>query len=1158
LIGGIDATTRSKARAAILHLLHSGGGGASLRRRRRPLFGRRARRVAFGAVLVAVLVAAATVGGLALLLSWGPINLESLNPRIASSLQERLGPRYVVSIGPTSLMRGGGGVVLGFGGIAIHDSAGRPVLSAPSGRVGLDLWSLLTLEIKVHRLELDGLDLRLTVRPDGALSVAAAADADAATIDLPAPIPPGAESTAGPDFGLVAIGLIDAMTGASQSLDRLALAHGHLEVLNEALGKRTVYDDFQLTFAKIHETATISVGAKGPQGRWSVDAKASGGAERTVSLTAHDLGFDDIRLFNAHRPPFEADMPISLRLEAKLGANSAIETMQGRFTLGAGYFKLDDPDHEPFLIDEATGDMAWDPAARRYRFDNLQLLSGATHVYGAGWTTPPTRAEPAWISHFESDDAVFAAERPGEKPITIQQATLDAHFYAGQGRLVLDRLTVQGPTVNGSATAETNTVPGGATLKLNLQVGPSAVVDLLRLWPSFINADARAWCIQNIHGGQLLSASMKIDWDAAAFDLAAHKKAVPADSVLGEMTGRDVVVDLMPGLPPLTVAEASARITGRQFSANAKTGVVELSPTRRVQASDIVYQVPDTAPAAVVPAKANAHLQGAADALVDLLGRDALKHYAGFSLDPTLVKGQFDGDLAIDLKLGKSVRPEDQQFRASGTLANLRVDRFLANERLDQGALSVDARQGVLKITGQGQIYGAPVAIDVTKGATDEGVIALAFTLDGATRAKLGVPVAAMLSGPTPIRLKAPLSKSGAELEIDLTRVSIDSPQTGPLKAAGKPGKATLDLKPDADGGAAVTSIVVDAGGLAARGSAQFASDGALVSAKLTQLRLSAGDELHVDLQDSPGALKATVRGVAFDARTLIKGLLGAGGPPGAGKDIDVDVKIATVMGANSQPLKDLELTGVWRGSLAAMQAKARIGEGTLSAQQDELGVLRARVTDAGAMARFLDIYARMEGGTLALTLQQNAEGGEGSANIADFVLRDEPALRQLAAAGQGAGEAGIALGPAPDSSSVRFDKMSAAFTRTPGRLALREAVIFNRNVGLTTEGYLDFAHDHVDLNGTYVPAYQVNSLVTHIPVFGPLLGGGQHEGLFGVNYRIVGPASGPTLYVNPLSAMTPGFLRKIFGAVDGTTPAIAAPPDPVGQGQSRGFGTMR
>ena len=402
------------------------------------------------------------------------------------------------------------------------------------------------------------------------------------------------------------------MTGASQSLDRVDLVHGHLEVLNEALAKHTVYEDFKLSFAKDGGTAAISVEARGPQGRWSAEAHANNGPSRMVSMVAHDLAFDDMRLFNANRPAFEADMPISFRFEARLGDKSSIESLQGRFTLGAGYFKLDDPDHEPFFIDEATGDVAWDASTSRYRFDNWQMLSGATHILAAGWATPPTRAQPAWISHFESADAVFAPERPGERPIQIQKATLDAHFYAGQSRLVVDQLAVQGPTVNGVASAESAKVAGGATLKMNLQVGPSAVVDLLRLWPSFINADARAWCIQNIHGGQLLSGSMKIDWDAAAFDAATHKLAVPADSVRGELAARDVVVDLLPGLPPLVVGEASGLITGRQFSAGAKSGAIELSPTRRVQASDIVYLVPDTAPAPIVPARASAHLQGGA------------------------------------------------------------------------------------------------------------------------------------------------------------------------------------------------------------------------------------------------------------------------------------------------------------------------------------------------------------------------------------------------------------------------------------------------------------------------------------------------------------------------------------------------------------------
>ena len=122
------------------------------------------------------------------------------------------------------------------------------------------------MEIKVRRLELEGLDLQAAGAARRRAVDAAAADADAATIDLPAPIQPGADSTAGPDFGLVAIGLIDAMTGASQALDRVSLVHGHLEVLNEALAKRTVYDDFQLSFARSHETASIAVARRGRRG----------------------------------------------------------------------------------------------------------------------------------------------------------------------------------------------------------------------------------------------------------------------------------------------------------------------------------------------------------------------------------------------------------------------------------------------------------------------------------------------------------------------------------------------------------------------------------------------------------------------------------------------------------------------------------------------------------------------------------------------------------------------------------------------------------------------------------------------------------------------------------------------------------------------------
>jgi hypothetical protein len=44
------------------------------------------------------------------------------------------------------------------------------------------------------------------------------------------------------------------------------------------------------------------------------------------------------------------------------------------------------------------------------------------------------------------------------------------------------------------------------------------------------------------------------------------------------------------------------------------------------------------------------------------------------------------------------------------------------------------------------------------------------------------------------------------------------------------------------------------------------------------------------------------------------------------------------------------------------------------------------------------------------------------------------------------------------------------------------------------------------------------------------LLIGGEGEGVLAVTYSIDGPISEPEVSVNPLSVLTPGFLRGLFG----------------------------
>ena len=51
---------------------------------------------------------------------------------------------------------------------------------------------------------------------------------------------------------------------------------------------------------------------------------------------------------------------------------------------------------------------------------------------------------------------------------------------------------------------------------------------------------------------------------------------------------------------------------------------------------------------------------------------------------------------------------------------------------------------------------------------------------------------------------------------------------------------------------------------------------------------------------------------------------------------------------------------------------------------------------------------------------------------------------------------------------------------------------------------------DEVHLRGTFVPFYGLNNMFGQIPIVGLFLGGGNKEGLVGINYEAVGPPGSP------------------------------------------------
>jgi hypothetical protein len=1146
LKGGAARARFNKAR---LRRLVKGADKPRLRKSWRPISMSGLARAMIGVVGFIVALTGMGVLGFSYLLARGPIDLDAFKPRLLAALQDRLGDKYRVSLGSTFLVKPSNGVGLGFGfsGIEIDDAQGHVLLSAPGGNLSLDVLALLDLQVRVRRLEIDRLVLSMRIRTDGQWEIGAGHPDGGPSVVEPSPAVAAKGGAFEPEAAILAV--IAAMQGEEQPLDHVAIANGRLEVVNQALGKSTIFEDFAISYDRRGSSAGLAASARGPAGAWRASVTASFGAERRLIVDAKDLSIDDLTLFSSQRPGAFTDMPLSLRLDAALDGAGGLAELQAGFGFGAGYVKLDDPDFEPILVDEATGDLAWDPAARRFDIHKIEALLGASHFRFAGAAAAPAAEGEPWSLHLQSSDSLLAPERVGRAEVAFDDISADIRVFPDAGRFLVDKLRMHGPKLDGELTAEFAPAPqgDGPELKMNILARRSNLQAALRIWPPFINPDARNWCNDHLHGGELASASMRLDWGPSDLKAAHEKRPVGADSVRGDFTFVGAGTDVLDGLPQLTSLDATGYITGRVFDIRAPHGVMTFPSGRKLEATDVYFHVPDTAPAPIIAAEGGAHVTGGADAAAEMLSQEAIRKFAGLAVDPANVKGQAQGQLTLALGLGRTAKPADQKFRVVGMLTALQLDKYAGNARFEQGALDFEADSSALKATGQGLLSGVPTKVELVKGANDDGAINLLLTIDDAMRTKLGLSFGTPMTGVMTVKMKAPLGQGLVEAEADLSKVDIANFDGSALKPAGKPGKATFTLKSAPDG-VAVGAIAVDAGPIVARGTAQFSVDGALQNVKLSQLKFTASDDLKLDVAGG-SPIKATLRGGSVDARALIRTFLSQDVSATAIKDLDVDAKVGAAQGFNGASLEGGAFSMSRRAGATRMLGVAgKLGSGAFEARKDEGGPLAVRAADAGTMSRFLDLYQRLEGGVLDLTLKDAPDGGHGQATLRRFAVRGETALKRIQAATHGregfrSAETIDEPGGEPD--VTHFDRMVVTFVRNPGRIEISDLSVSSASQGATLQGVVDFARDKLDIGGVYVPAYGVNSLMNKIPVFGALLAGGEHEGVFGVNFRVTGALSAPTLTVNPLSGVTPGIFRRIFGVFDGTNPTQLSPKAP-------------
>ncbi|MFB9972077.1 AsmA-like C-terminal region-containing protein [Pseudoroseomonas cervicalis] len=416
---------------------------------------------------------------------------------------------------------------------------------------------------------------------------------------------------------------------------------------------------------------------------------------------------------------------------------------------------------------------------------------------------------------------------------------------------------------------------------------------------------------------------------------------------------------------------------------------------------------------------------------------------------------------------------------------------------------------------------------------------------DASRIAEFGLDLDGFVAGPVGVVAVMEKRRSG-ETRLSLTgdlqesRMSV-SPFAW-AKPPGQPAGARAELRIANESLRSVESFQVEAPQLFARGQVAFGEASRLERIDLSEARIFQGRftaEARPPAQRN-GPWRFRGSGPVID---LGPALDAPDAPPGAAASDSLPVLLEghfdrVLLGpgralAAVQGRASADARGVWREARVTGQAGPG-GAFDLTISPAGAGrELRLNAANAGALLRAFDVLQTVEGGRLSVAGRWagNQPGAilSGTAEMEEFTIQEAAGIGKLLQALTVYGVFDAVQGP-----GLRFSRLEAPFSLSNEALVLREARAFSASLGVTAKGSIGRRNGMLDLEGTIVPAYVLNSLLGQIPLLGRLFSPERGGGLFAATWRMRGPTQDPTVSVNPLAALTPGFLRGLFGGSAG------------------------
>nr|WP_294514236.1 AsmA-like C-terminal region-containing protein [uncultured Rhodopila sp.] len=830
------------------------------------------------------------------------------------------------------------------------------------------------------------------------------------------------------------------------------------------------------------------------------------------------------------------------------------------------------------LIRPATGHVSGTLTAPLSLGDENADLFGHLDFVPGGTTRLDVRLSPFRLAGFRHPSAALAVTVPVSLEATVD---FDAGFGvsrgfatihcgqgvipAGKGEFPLldgvvslaatpDTLTIRSAHFNVARSAQDaaetidigGTVTRGSdriTADMTVAIDQIDIADVPRLWPVGVGGGARPWIVENVTAGLVRhgSASLVVEADDSLNGVVLTRAAGDLDVSNGTFTWIDNVPPVEqteahlhlvdPDTLDITVPSARQRIRGGGPDLLVRDGRMRITGlSYKDQFADIVTGV-----------------EGPVSSTWTLLKEPRLHLLSTHPIGLKTAGGDVSGTLTFQFPLENKLTMDDVAIHADTHVKRVRLLDIAYGHDLEDGAFDLDVTKDGLTLKGRGTLAAIPLTLtgsmDFNTGAADQVVQKIVATgqPDAAQLDAAGLHVTDVIDGPVPVTAVLVERRNGngsVTVESDLTLATLTMGTLAWSKPAGSAATASATLLLSHDRLSKIDRITVRGDDLLLTGSAEFA-DGQIRSLMLDRMKLGGTDSRGAVHFAANAPVAIVLRGGQIDLGPKLAEKSGDSPPPGGPTTPawTLDGRFDRALLANGERAANLLVKAAGDGetirtldAIGALGASA--GFSVRIEPRDGKRHLRLSAKDAGGFLRAMDVTRVMQSGQLTIDADFTRPIGYrplvGSADIRNTTVKNLPVLAKLLQAITLYGLVDALRGP-----GMGFTQILLPFQYDGASLYLNDARAYNASLGVTAKGSIALSSGRASLSGTIVPVYFFNAMLGRLPLVGKLFSPEVGGGVFAARFGVEGPIGDPSISVNPVSALTPGFLRGIFGVFD-------------------------